>query len=88
MLNYRDIAREWRDAASNSFAKKCETKADAVKYIKNLNYEVVDNPTSGSNVGKSTKRKRLDLPSTSDNSVEFHINKVFSIIKCRLVTVA
>lgn len=79
IMSSREIARGLRDAASNSYAKKFDTREGAEKYIKDFNFKIVDKVENSNNDTKGAKRKRLESSNDSIGSVEDHIKKVLFI---------
>jgi len=73
------VARELRDATSNSYAKKFDTKRDAEKYIKDFKFQIVQDTPSTNDRFKGVKRKRSENPNYPISTVEDHIKKVFPV---------
>lgn len=82
MLFFRDQARSMRDASKNSYAKKCENEVEAVKYIRNLKYEVCSQLCleSTNNTKTNLKRKHVGDSNISVDSVKKNIVDVFSVV--------
>lgn len=73
---FRDVARGLRDGTPNSYAKKFDLQLDAEKYIKDLNFKIVNGTeNTNTNNDKGVKRKRFEIPN-SINSVADHLKRV------------